>query len=134
MSDPHRMRVRYGGGDSLEIEVRDHVVVTDQPVGDGGEDRGPTPTELFVASLASCMGFYAERFLRRNEIPADGLEIDVGFSMATQRPIRVSAIEVDVTLPRAVPEAMRKPLERVMQACTVHNSLHDAPTVELTIR
>jgi putative redox protein len=39
----------------------------------GGGDVGPTPTELFVAGLASCVAFYARRYLRRHDIDAEGL-------------------------------------------------------------
>jgi len=53
--------VRHLGGDRLGISVRAHELFADQPVGEGGEDSAPTPTELFLASLAACVAFYAER-------------------------------------------------------------------------
>jgi uncharacterized OsmC-like protein len=43
-------------GDRFAISIRDHMITVDQPVADGGQDTAPTPTELFVASLASCVG------------------------------------------------------------------------------
>ena len=49
------MTVRHQGGDRFEIDVRGHRVIVDQPSGAGGSDKGPTPTELFVAGLASCV-------------------------------------------------------------------------------
>jgi len=64
------------------------VVVTDQPHDAGGDDVGPTPTELFVTSLASCVGFYAERFLRRHRLPVEGLRVECEFEMG-ERPSRV---------------------------------------------
>jgi putative redox protein len=41
-------------------------VLTDQPVAGGGQDTAVTPTELLIASLASCVAFYAGRFLLRH--------------------------------------------------------------------
>jgi organic hydroperoxide reductase OsmC/OhrA len=35
-----------------------------------------TPTELFAASLAACVAFYAGRFLRRHGLTADWLRVD----------------------------------------------------------
>ncbi len=59
------VQVAYRCGDRFDINVRGHVIRNDQPVGDGGENTGPTPTELFIASLASCVAFYARRYLDR---------------------------------------------------------------------
>ena len=49
------MRVEHRGEDRFDINVRGHVLRVDQPRTDGGQDTAPTPTELFVASLASCV-------------------------------------------------------------------------------
>ncbi|MDF2146736.1 OsmC family protein [Knoellia sp. p5-6-4] len=48
------MHVGHLDGDRFEIGIRRHRVTVDQPVDAGGEDTAPTPTELFIASLASC--------------------------------------------------------------------------------
>jgi uncharacterized OsmC-like protein len=42
-----------------------NAVLVHQPMADGGQD-GATPTELLVASLASCIAFYAGRCLLRD--------------------------------------------------------------------
>ena len=75
--------VDWASGDSFVIDVRAHFLTVDQPYADGGQDLGPTPTELFVASLAGCVGFYAERFLRRHGIAPDGLRVECDFEMAS---------------------------------------------------
>ena len=51
--------VQHAGGDAYAITVRGHALLVDQPEADGGQDAGATPTELLVASLASCVAFYA---------------------------------------------------------------------------
>src|SRR5487761_146800 len=90
--------VRYLAGDRLRIEVRGHEVVADQPVADGGEDTGPTPTELFLGGLAGCVAFYAQRFLRRNGLTAEGLAVTCGYTWA-DNPHRVGAIDLAVEAP-----------------------------------
>jgi putative redox protein len=57
------LQVRHLGDDRFAIDVRGHEIVVDQPVDAGGQDTAPTPTELFVASLAGCVAFYARRYL-----------------------------------------------------------------------
>lgn len=124
------VRVTPLGGDRFEIGMRQHRVQVDQPVADGGEDSGPTPTELFVASLAGCVGFYARRYLARHDLPTEGLGVEARYTMAN-RPARVAAIEVTIELPTAVPEASRAALLAVVNHCTVHNTLRDPPAVNI---
>src|ERR1035437_8661763 len=78
-----RVRVDYEAGDRFRIAVRQHTISVDQPASDGGEDTAPTPTELFIASLASCVAFSARRFAARHDIPTDGLAVPAEFSMAS---------------------------------------------------
>jgi putative redox protein len=66
------LTVAHRGGDRFRIRGRGHEIDVDQPVGDGGEDTAPTPTELFVAGLASCVVFYARRYLARHGLSATG--------------------------------------------------------------
>src|SRR6266536_1512116 len=67
-----RLAVTHLHTDAYEIDIRGHRLTVDQPVEAGGENLGPTPTELFAASLAACVGFYAGRFLRRHGLAVEG--------------------------------------------------------------
>ena len=84
------------GGDRHRIMVRGHEIVVDQPVESGGEDAGPTPTDLFVASLASCVAHYARRGLGAG---GEGPTVRCTWRMSETPPWRVAAIAIDVTLP-----------------------------------
>lgn len=121
----------YLGGDRLEMSVCGHTVFCDQPVGDGGEDTAPTPTELFIAGLAGCIGFYAERFLRRHGLPVDGLEVRCRYRWA-ENPHRVGAIAITVDAP-GLTRDKRPAFERVVEHCTVHNTLQNPPKVTLEV-
>ncbi|MCQ0020696.1 OsmC family protein [Actinomadura madurae] len=63
------MLVVHRENDAFAVLVRDHVIHVDQPYGAGGMDIGPTPVELFVASLAARAAYYARRFLARRGLP-----------------------------------------------------------------
>lgn len=124
--------VRYLQGDRLTATVRGHEVTVDQPASDRGEDLAPTPTELFVSGLATCVGFYAERYLRRHGLDPSGLVVDCDFDFSQDRPSRVSDIRISVTAP-GLPEARREPFVRVIEHCTVHSSLVQPPTVRMEL-
>jgi len=121
----------YRGGGRFDLHIRDHKVTVDQPVSDGGADAGPTPTELFVASLAGCVGYYASRFLQRHMLPTAGLAVRATFEMSTGRPHRVSAIDIRVHPPAHVPAERLPALYAVVSNCTVHNSIERAPSIDI---
>jgi len=129
--DIQPVHVVHRGGDRFDINVRGHVIRTDQPAVDGGEDTGPTPTELFIASLAGCVAFYARRYLDRHGLPTEGLAVEADFRMGS-RPARVARIEVRLTIPAEVPVERREALLAVASHCTVHNSLITAPEISVT--
>lgn len=123
--------VRHIRGDQARIEVRGHEVLTDQPVEDGGDDTAPTPTELFVASLAACVAYYSEQFLRRHRLPTEGLSVTCDYKWA-ENPHRVGAIELRVDAP-GLTQAKVEAFTRVIEHCTVHNSLRQPPEVRLQL-
>ena len=119
------IRVRHEGGDRYRIEVAGHEVVVDQPVSAGGTDTGPTPTDLFVGTLAACTAHYAGRFLARHGIDATGLEVGATFRVG-DRPARVTDVDLRLVVP-GLPEPMEDRLRAVVEHCTVKNSVAVAP-------
>jgi putative redox protein len=44
-----------GGPLAQSITVRHHAVTADEPEASGGQDRGPSPTELLLGALGACV-------------------------------------------------------------------------------
>ena len=125
--------VHHHCDDEFAVLIRDNLVHVDQPIEAGGGDAGPTPTELFVASLAACAAFYARRYLARHGLPADGLEVTATYTMSDRPPSRVTGIEVHIRPPSTISEHRRKALLAVAEHCTVHNSIVRTPEIRIDI-
>jgi putative redox protein len=123
--------VTHEGGDRLRIATRGHEMFADQPVDDGGADSAPTPTEMFAASLAACVAFYAQRFLRRHGLPTEGLKVTCDYRWA-EDPHRVGAVDLEVEAP-GLTDARRASFARVIDHCTVHNTLRQPPEVRIRV-
>jgi Predicted redox protein, regulator of disulfide bond formation len=121
------------GGDRYAVSVRGHELIVDQPVEAGSTDLGPTPVDLFVASHASCVAHYAGGFLTRHHICRDGLRVDTTWQMAEDRPARVAGIALQITPPPSMPPERIPALLAVARACTVHNTLEQAPAVRIEV-
>lgn len=126
--------VGFLDGERYEIAVRGHRITVDQPVESGGADTAPTPTELFVVSLAACVAFYAGRYLTRHGHDRDGLRVSTEYDMATDRPARVTAVRLVVHPPAGFPADRIPALTAVVNHCTVHNTLSQPPVVAITVR
>lgn len=123
------MLVVHQDNDAFAVLVRDHVVHVDQPYSAGGMDGGPTPVELFVASLAACAAQSARKHLMRHSLPSEGLEVTAGFAMNADAPARVSRIVLWLRPRVPVPDEAVDGLRRAVETCTVHNSIFDAPRI-----
>lgn len=120
------------GEDRFTINVRGHELLVDQPHRDETE-LGPSPTELFVTSLAACVGHYATRFLRRRELAYTGLRVSCEWTMLAAQPARVGRIRLQVVPPAVVPPQLQKSMQEAIEQCTVHNSLRRPPEITITV-
>lgn len=128
-----RMSVRSLGGDRLAVRIRGHEVIVDVPEEADGTDAGPTATELFVAGLAACVGYYAEMFLRRHALSTDEFELQCDFTMSSEGQPRVASIDLEVPVPEALDPSVHDALQRVLDHCSVHNSLRHPPEVRIRV-
>ena len=123
--------VSFPGGVAVEADVKGHRVRTDQPR-PHGEDSAPAPFDLFLASIATCMGFYALRFCQERGIATEGL----GLSLETVRDEakkRLASIKVALTLPPGFPEKYTGAIQRAVDQCAVKKHMVEPPTFELTV-
>ncbi|GAB2909422.1 OsmC family protein [Streptomyces heilongjiangensis] len=133
LTDPHRIEVVHVERDAYAVDVRGHHLQVDQPPEAGGTDTAPTPTELFAASLATCVAFYAGRYLHRHGLPGSGLRVRAEFTMAADRPARVASLRLVIVPPPGLPEGRRAALLAVASHCTVHNTLRRPPEIDIEL-
>jgi putative redox protein len=128
-----QVTVRHVAGDAYAISVRGHSLLADQPVPDGGQDSAATPTELLVGALASCVAYYAGRYLLRHGLDRSGLGVTADFTMADDRPARVRGVRLRISVPAGMPPSRRDALLAVASHCTVHNTLRHEPDVSIEL-
>lgn len=131
-AEKESMEISWVKGFQLAVEVRGHRIVTDQPVEDGGEDEGMTPVEMLVASLGSCIGYFAVQFCQRHKIETAGLRVAMEWAYS-ETPHRIGSMAAHVHLPARLDAATRDRLHRVLAGCTVHNSIQIAPKIEVRL-
>ncbi|WHZ24324.1 MAG: OsmC family protein [Nitrospira sp.] len=117
-----KLSVAYQGGTRYDIVTDRHRVVTDQPTDEGGADAGMSPVELFVGSVASCVGYFVGLFCARHDISREGLKVEAEWTMA-EGPHRVGQILLSIRLPHRITPEQKERLMKVAYGCTVHQSI-----------
>jgi putative redox protein len=119
--------VRHETKDRFRIDVRGHELVVDQPA-PASDDAGPTPTELFVASLAGCAAFFARRFLARHGLPDGELTVACDFTWSADHS-RVERIALHLAVPTSLEPEIEAGLLRAVDRCTVEASIRAQPVI-----
>jgi putative redox protein len=125
--------VEHTTGTKYVATVRGHEVRVDQPLTGGGTDEAPTPVELFVVSLATCMAYFAGLYLQRHGVSRAGLAVHAEYRKTDKPPARVASIHLQAVVPAGLPVDHAKRLHAVLSHCTVHNTLRKPPMVDIKI-
>ena len=123
--------VTFPGGVRVDASYRGHVVHTDQPA-PLGESSAVSPFDLLMASLATCMGYYALRFCQERELPTEGMGLTLASERDPERK-RVRTIRVELTAPEGFPGKYEDAIVRAMDQCAVKKLIHEPPDFELTV-
>jgi ribosomal protein S12 methylthiotransferase accessory factor len=121
------MIVTLPGGKRVDTQIGSHVVRTDQPVANGGEDSAPAPFELFLASIGTCAGIYVAGFCQKRNIPTEGIRLRQRYQFAPETGV-LAKVELDIEVPPTFPAQYRDALVRVADQCAVKKAIQAQPT------
>ena len=123
--------VSFPGGVAVEAAVKGHAIRTDQPA-PLGADGAPSPFDLFLASIATCMGFYALRFCQERGIATEGLSVTLE-TVRDEAKRKIGTMRVALTLPAGFPEKYRPAIARAVDQCAVKKHMAEPPEFELSV-
>jgi putative redox protein len=112
---------RENGSFRHEVEIREHELLADEPEENGGEDAGPSPQELLAASLASCTAITVEMYADRKGWDIGELEVNVNYEPAQRG--SPTKFQMEVRMPKELPEEQREKLMQIAAKCPVHRTL-----------
>ena len=92
-----------------------------------------TPPELWLASLGSCVGFYAAQYLKKHELATEGTKVLVTAEKA-KNPPRMDDFQVEVEIPTALNDEQRAGVEEAIRHCLIHNTLLHAPRISFAMK
>ena len=103
------------------LSVRDHVITADEPAEKGGNDAGPSPTELLALSLASCTAITIEMYAERKGWDVGALVVDVDYELEPRE--GHARFDLTLQLPKALSDEQIERIIVVSGKCPVHRTL-----------
>lgn len=123
--------VTFPGGRRVDARVGEHLVRTDQPVAHGGGNSAPDPFSLFLASLATCAGFYVQAFCATREIAMRDIRLSQDASFDEQK--RLVEVVLSVEVPPGFPERYLDGIRAAAASCKVKKVLASPPDVVVRV-
>ncbi len=117
------------GGYEARVTVRGHDFTVDEPESDGGKDRGPTPTELLLAALASCYTLSLQWAAGRRGVRLENLQVT---ATGTYERLRFSRIRLVVSADFP-PGEEADLLSDASRVCYVSNTLAGGVDIDVSV-
>ena len=124
------MKVTFPGGMRVDAEYKGRVIQTDQPVYQGGGGEAPAPFDLFLASIATCSGFYVLAFCKKRGISVENASVVMRTEKNPESKM-IEKISIEVQLPPEFPEKYTNAVLKAVDACTVKAHMVEPPAFEL---
>lgn len=124
------LEITFSGKKQVIAEVGEHRILTDQPVMAGGNNEGPAPFSLFLASIGTCAGIYVKSFCDQRGISTDGISLTQKHSFNPSTHM-IEAIELKINVPDSFPEKYYDTLVKVADQCAVKKHLQNPPDIKV---
>jgi uncharacterized OsmC-like protein/alpha/beta superfamily hydrolase len=134
LPEDERRGVVVRGESSLaqSIRIGPHALGSDEPASVGGEDTGPTPYELLLASLGACTSMTLRMYAQRKKWPLEAVTVELHHDKIHARDCdecetregKLDDIERVITLAGDLDETQRVRLLEIADRCPVHRTLH----------
>jgi putative redox protein len=116
------------------VVIQGHELRFDQPASvPGGEDRGPSPLDVMVASIAACAHYFAAAYLHGRGLATEGLSVAVDAEKERVPVARIGRLVMKVHVPAGLTAAQIAGIERAIKNCPAYGTLLHSPTVEVGI-
>jgi putative redox protein len=112
-----------------DIAIRQFQLTADEPPSVGGNDGGPTPTELLLAGLGSCKAITIKMYAERKGWPVDRVDVQV----ESQTVDRQTVIVAHLTLKGNLTDEQRDRLREIGDRCPVHRLLSAGTPIQTVL-
>ena len=82
----HSVNTLFNEGMAFTADINGHKILMDTTADDGGQDSGPSPKRLMLASLAGCTGMDIVSILNKMKVGFSDFSIAVHAALSAEHP------------------------------------------------
>ncbi len=109
------------------VTVGRHALVADATLGEGGDDAGPSPHDLYDAALGACKAITVLWYARKKGIPVEDVNTLVTRDDSGER-AGIYKLTATLQIRGALSDAQLQELEAVAKKCPVHKLMSTVAT------
>jgi putative redox protein len=115
----------------VTLTAGNNTLIADEPLSNGGQDKGFAPTELLVASLGACTSVTLRMYADRKQMNLDGLEVSLQLDKDDEN--NITHIRRDITLTGNLTDEEKQKLLTIANKCPVHKILTSNINIETKV-
>lgn len=123
---------RYFAERGFETTVGDHPVRSDLPATMGGTGAQPSPTDLFVASLGSCVASFVLFHCKRTGLDVRGMHVGVEYNQRSA-PGKLGTLRVMIDVPDADVSLRRGALLGAAEHCPIGEAIETIGSIDFVV-
>ncbi len=116
----------------FKTEIRNHTFFSDMSVKDGGNDAAPSPADLLVSTLGSCIGMIIHRYCESHGYNSQDIDVSMTY-LLNDNPKMIKSITADIALPADFPVNRKKAIINSVKTCVIFNSLSKDIDIDIEI-
>ncbi len=125
--------VRSEEGYRTAIQIRNHTVMADEQIQDGGTDTAPTPMEILQGTIGACVAVTTRAYAQRKGWALEGVEVEVELERVKPEDYPdytgdapfVHVVTERIRFEGALSEEQIARLHEIAKKCPVHRTLEN---------
>jgi uncharacterized OsmC-like protein len=117
-------------GSKFKTQIRQHAFYSDMATRDGGNDEAPSPAELLVSSLGTCIGMTINSYCQSHGYDSEDIDISMTY-LLDDNPKRIKNITIDIALPENFPDSRKQAILNSLKSCVIYNSLSKETEIDI---
>jgi uncharacterized OsmC-like protein len=126
--------IESAGKVASRVHLGSHEILFDQPTSvRDGEDRGPSPLDMLVASIAACAHYFGAAYLSGRGLDPSALSVEVEAEKERVPLARVGHLSLRIRVPAGLDEHHVTGIVRAIKSCPAYGTLVHPPTIQLEV-
>ncbi len=98
----HKVSTVFNDHMAFTATINTHEIKMDTTADEGGEDKGPSPKRLMLASLAGCTGMDIVPMLNKMKVPFSHFSIDITAEVREEYPKIYNRVKITYNIKMAI--------------------------------